>query len=132
MRHKFRIWDKTNFRFIYPTSISFNEDGSLGSCFERRKNQVTRSVHQAKELQVSTGKEDIHGKELFEGDIIRSSNQALHYIKYSKASLSLVILPCEHNDYYYTGRGIAHIKEFFDFEIVGNVYQNGNLIEVGQ
>jgi len=69
--------------------------------------------------------------DLYMGDIIKSSNQTLHYLMPSDVQgCACVIVPCRGNNYGYSGRSIRFLKEeFHNFQVVGNIFENPELIE---
>lgn len=136
---KFRAWDKENDRMIYPNTI--------GVCFEL-SNEGIRVLDVDVDypddhnfpvidsvLMQSTGLKDKNGVEIFEGDIVLFSvSDGFNHLVNEKAIVQasechsglvckLVDLDLEYRIYY---DPVFHT----DYEVIGNVYENKELLEV--
>lgn len=130
---KFRAWDKANKEMLKIDVIDFFLKGirvleNDGSCFSMKFADV--------EIMQSTGFHDKNGVEIFEGDIINSG----YLFKGS---------PFEEEDEYEEEKGVVtffncgfniefknHINLFIDIilscedlEVIGNIYENKELLE---
>ena len=119
---KYRAWDKTDKEMYLVDEINFNrgEFESIGDgiTFLRGADEV--------ELMQSTGLFDKNGQEVFVGDIIKCTRGCLHEVYLEKeyggtyvGGMPAIYLKGLLNGYAWTG----------DEEIVGNVYQNPELLE---
>lgn len=75
-----------------------------------------------------TGLCDINGKEIYEGDIIKSSHGTIHYIVYDNDLACFKAVVARYNpsnEYSNLSKGwIAHLDE----EVIGNIHDNPELI----
>ena len=120
---KFRAYDKTDKKMYLVDEINFNrgEFESIGDgiTFLRRADKV--------ELMQSTGLHDKNGKEVFVGDIIKCTRGCPHEVYLEK----------EYGGKYIGGMPAVYLKGLLegyawtgDEKIIGNVYQNPELLEV--
>ena len=119
---KFRVWDKTDKEMYLVDEINFirGEFESIGDgiTFLRNADEV--------ELMQSTGLFDRNGQEVFVGDIIKCTRGCPHEVYLEKeyggtfvGGMPAIYLKGLLNGYAWTG----------DEEIIGNVYQNPELLE---
>lgn len=120
---KFRVWDKTDKEMYLVDVINFNrgEFESIGDgiTFLREADEVI--------LMQSTGLFDKNGQEVFVGDIIKCTIGCPHEVYLEK----------EYGGTYIGGMPAVYLKGLLsgyawtgDEEIIGNVYQNHELLEV--
>ena len=119
---KYRAWDKTDKEMYLVDEINFNrgEFESIGDgiTFLRGADEV--------ELMQSTGLKDKNGQEVFVGNIIKCTRGCPHEVYLEKeyggtfvGGMPAVYLKGLLSGYAWTG----------DEEIIGNVYQNPELLE---
>lgn len=110
---KFRTWDKLNKEMINIESINFQE---------RRvyKNDVSYRDFKDTELMEYTGLKDMKGKEIYEGDILFETFSE----EYFKVVFENGSFRTEIDEYSLDLEDYANICE-----IVGNIYENPELIE---
>ena len=119
---KFRAWDKADKEMYLVDEINFNrgEFESIGDgiTFLRGADKV--------ELMQSTGLHDKNGKEIFEGDIVKMSKDVsvdtTYYEVVRRRGGAYSLESKQHG----CDLWIRHT----DCEIVGNVYENPELLEV--
>ena len=120
---KFRAWDKTYKKMYEVDEIHWNcgEFDFIGDAitFKRGADEV--------ELMQSTGLHDKNGKEVFVGDIIKCTRGCPHEVYLEK----------EYGGTYVVGMPAIYlkgIKEGYAWtgaeEILGNIYENPELLEV--
>lgn len=123
MKPKFRVWDKLD-KEIYevgeiPWSRGEFDFIGDGITFKRDADEV--------ELMQSTGLFDKNGKEVFVGDIIKCTRGCPHEVYLEK----------EYGGTYIGGMPAIYLKGLLsgyawteDEEIIGNIYENPELLEV--
>lgn len=125
-----KLWDKNQKRFIKEFSImqTINSDGKVEHTYFER-NSKTQELEQLPTSHVEEidclGLTDKNGKLIYEGDIVTSSNPLI------KENLE-VYYDNFHNAFMtkskYGKYGIWF--ESFKYEIIGNIYENPELLEV--
>jgi uncharacterized phage protein (TIGR01671 family) len=123
---KFRAWDKRFSEFVEDFFVS--EDGKI---YKKTKDTsygfaISRETSDKVILMQSTGLKDKNGKEVFIGDIIKCTRGCPHevYIEKEYAGTFIGGMPAIYlkglsEGYAWTG----------DEEIIGNIYENKNLLE---
>lgn len=128
MKTKFRAWDKhgkkmfsNNELIIWGGNVYLDESKGL-PC----RNLKCRSIPDEYLMQ-STGLFDINGKEVFVGDIVKCTRGCLHEVYLEK----------EYGGTFIGGMPAIYLKGLSegyawteDEEIIGNVYENKELLEV--
>lgn len=120
---KFRAWDKLNNEMYVVEQINFNrgefESIGYGITFLREADKI--------ELMQSTGLHDKNGKEVFVGDIIKCTRGCPHEVYLEK----------EYGGTYIGGMPAIYLKGIREGyawteheEIIGNIYENPELLEV--
>ena len=123
MKPKFRVWDKLDKKIYEVGEIHwFRGDFDFigdGITFKRDADEV--------ELMQSTGLKDKNGKEVFVGDIIKCTRGCPHEVYLEK----------EYGGTFIGGMPAIYLKGLSggyawteDEEIIGNVYENPELLEV--
>ena len=75
-----------------------------------------------------TGLVDKHGKEIFEGDMVKAENtQNVGEIKYVHEHGSFLVYSHDENGAYYEYLDIGLCEKYF--EVIGNVFDNGDLYD---
>lgn len=131
---KYRAWDKTDKEMYLVDEINFNrgEFESIGDgiTFLRGADEV--------ELMQSTGLKDKNGQEIFEGDIIDTTD---YEGGLSSVGHPFVKVECDKYGFVVTGdfpgspitlKEFEHGRKFAGVEvtIAGNIYENPDLLEV--
>ena len=104
---KFRIWDKINRMWLRCFNVNLFDIGDLPNV----------------ELMQYTGLKDKNGKEIYEGDIVilndtEEENRCV--VKYKYGSYILVDGDLREN--------LSNVEDRF-LEVIGNIYENKNLLE---
>lgn len=126
---KFRVWDKIDKEIYLVDEINFNrgEFESIGDgiTFLRKADEV--------ELMQSTGLHDKNGKEIFEGDIlgIETDEGVLNVNIFWDSKHALFMFESKK---YNEEELLAELVEdnTYPFEIIGNIYENPELLEVAE
>lgn len=130
---KFRAWDKGNKNYLYNVQDAYDtlsghvkydngEDADYDeSCFGDFLDNKWYDVEQF------TGLKDVNGKEIYEGDIVKSN------YKYAQPNISQIIM--EDGNSYIVGEDLATGNEMLvsdhvgEIEVIGNVHTNPELLE---
>lgn len=129
---KFRIWD--GIKLIYQDDINYIDfRRGFASVFDEYNyvENCSKDININSIMQY-TGLKDKGGKEIYEGDILKgttkgNSNEvlAITYVKWDRGQFDL-----------YTEMTLAswedalyNYMQFFDVEIIGNIYENPELLE---
>ncbi len=120
---KFRAWDKENKEMLFVRQIDFMFEKVVLECYEQ-------FFIDEVELMQSTGLKDINGEEVYEGDIIKDSEDFIAQVVYDKeyAGFGLNYQPFDLTD----GLSVTfeELKNEYQntFEIIGNIYENPELL----
>ena len=115
---KIRVWDKEENRMISGDRFAFEEYAPLNDLFNNNSKKF--------DFMLYTGYKDINGKEIYDGDIIEYEHHAVGKIKRAvriKYGIWGIKGKQEHLQ--------IPFANIFDaeFEVIGNVYENKNLLE---
>ncbi|CAK0779066.1 conserved hypothetical protein [Azospirillaceae bacterium] len=148
---KFRAWDAENGRMVRPGNFEIEESGGhLVGWFQSSEDDDEERECQLKSnyeliLLQFTGLLDKNGKEIYEGDIVqdtrdwadRMTNKGVHLIRFGVGSegepadgTQPYIGWClgRDDDYRYETTGFTKY-EADNFEVIGNIYENPELLE---
>jgi uncharacterized phage protein (TIGR01671 family) len=122
---KYRVWDKYK-KQMYPVAeISFGDDGSALTIVIQPapKSKYYRALVHGEncELLEYTGLNDVAGKEIYEGDVVRfglddEKFDRIGAIGYSFAEFTIVSLARKYPD--------VRLSDTTRLEIIGNIYEN--------
>lgn len=115
---KFRIWDTVNKEYINPEGYYFTVDFKQFIAFDRYFDVDEENFI----IQQYTGLKDKRGKEIYEGDIINTSN-GIKEVIYSEDIASF-----ECTDWLGSRNLYGYQKEN-DIQIIGNIFENQELIK---
>ena len=124
---RFRAWHKTWEEMGKVKRIRFDDDGNVTTVLFYGKDFGTNTKIDEIELMQSTGLHDKNGKEVFVGDIIKCTRGCLHEVYIEKeyggtyvGGMPAIYLKGIREGYAWTG----------DEKIIGNIYENPELLEV--
>ena len=127
MTPRFRARNKTWEELGEVRRIRFDDEGDVCTVLFRGKILGTDTPIDKIELMQSTGLKDKNGKEVFVGDIIKCTRGCLHEVYIEK----------EYGGTYIGGMPAIYLKGLREGyawteheEIIGNVYENRELLEV--
>ncbi|HEU6618239.1 TPA: hypothetical protein VV320_002018 [Streptococcus pneumoniae] len=129
---KFRVWDRARNEMNYKVMVgNCDTDDENWTCpiiwIEEEKDWLHFDDYEC--IMQSTGLKDKNGKEVFIGDIVKCTRGCLHEVYLEK----------EYGGTYIGGMPAVYLKGFGDGyawmeyeEIIGNVYENPELLEVNE
>ena len=131
---KFRAWHKTWEEMGKVKRIRFDDDGNANNVLFKGKEFGMNAKINEFELMQSTGLKDKNGKEIFEGDIVTDGEFA-RIVQYHQ-TLGFYMFDEEGNERFFSDS--ATLEDFEEdakivseiLEIIGNVYENPELLEV--
>lgn len=135
-RFKFRFWDEEDKRMLSVNHIIGLKNPSEFAfcsvdCSERgQSGNLVIAVENPNHLMQSTGLKDKNGKLIFEGDILGGGLHATVTVKWDEKYACFTSYDVEeegNTDGSLLGNDIQDCKEW---EIIGNIYENPELLEV--
>ena len=128
---KFRAWDKYRNKMNYKVMVgNCDTDDENWTCpiiwIEEEKDWLHFDDYEC--IMQSTGLKDKNGKEIFEGDIVLVLDST-YTVFYDNERGSYRLKP--HDDRW----NVDYMSNFShggNFEVVGNIYENPELLEVGE
>ena len=130
---KFRAWDKVQNKMLLPDNIEFIHgqaywaEASTDGQDEYANDGRVDGISALFELEQFTGLKDTSGKDIYEGDIIKSN------YKYAQPKVSQIII--EDGNSYILGEDLATGNEMLvsehvgEIEVIGNVHKNVELLK---
>lgn len=120
MRPRYRVWDKEEKKMIYDAEHTYDNYpvniSSFGAILDLPNLYVVMQY---------TGIKDIHSNRVFEGDIVSFSTlngtELIGEVKYYEDGASFLITA--------EGRYAEHFNNVCDLEVLGNIYQNKELLK---
>lgn len=130
---KFRAWHKTWKEMGKVKRIRFDDDGNANNVLFKGKEFGVNAKIDEFDLMQSTGLFDKNGKEIFEGDIITNGQNVMFMKKHN--TLGFYIEEKGKVEFIADCADLAEFeadkKEIEAFvEIIGNIYENPELLEV--
>lgn len=126
---KFRAWDESRSTFIQG-DMSNVMLGLSGMTFWQFANEIPEPMPNKFPLQQYTGLKDKNGKEIFEGDILKLTTTSPHVYSYvawnEKTSAFAASFEVGSEPY------CEHLFGAELCEVIGNIYENKELLEAKQ
>lgn len=111
--------------YLYKIKSFFSEDYQY---FIKNEHLQETSVDE-ETIGQYTGLKDKNGKEIYEGDIVQSDIDRA-YVKWNDKYGYFQLIPI--GDYYFDSDVIGQALEYADLEVIGNIYDNPELLEEGE
>ena len=131
---KFRAWHKTWEEMGKVKRIRFDDEGNVTTVLFRGRDLGTNTHADEIELMQSTGLKDKNGVEIFEGDIL-TDGHTLGVLR-NHQTLGFYMVDEKGEESFLSDtvntEGFEEAKEFMknSIEIIGNIYENPELLEV--
>ncbi|EPA0875035.1 TPA: YopX family protein [Enterococcus faecalis] len=134
---KFRVWDKNTEDVVYVKTIDLEKDGSIGCIVDY--NGINLDMTECVIMQ-STGLKDKNGVEIFESDLVKvidGESEEDSYISVVKnySNEGYPAFDIEYPPNYHYDRNVLSAimcNGFETIEVIGNVYDNPELLEVAE
>ena len=111
---KFRAWNKSMEKWVYFT---LDELHGCSWDWEEFENWCQ-----------FTGLKDKKGKEIYCGDIIKNNGSWIYIVYWHKSAGAWDTKPIEKERQFTTTKPLFEQVEKWDCEVIGNIYQNSNLL----
>lgn len=141
-RFKFRIWDKPTSKMFYDVCLGYIKAPMFSDwvCVDTPDGQISYTGDRLKDIEIMqcTGLKDKNGKLIYEGDILRvtGSQDTSGYgiVEYLQAGCQFCVNGYLDNPSLYfprrKGEFYQALQEWLCTEIIGNIYENPELLEV--
>lgn len=125
---RFRAWHKTWEEMGKVKRIRFDDDGNVSTVLFKGKDFGSNTKIDEIELMQSTGLKDKNGKEIFEKDIVDFKGRKA-IVKWHGSYASFIYEFVDELQNRTTEWQSLYLS-YYHFEIIGNVYENPELLEV--
>lgn len=128
---KFRAWDKVNECMIKTEDLTMSLDGKRLWVLDQIYKDIFQETNPNDYASMQyTGLDDKNGKAIYEGDILKNRTGEVGYVAYLNQEAGFVLV-LKDRDYRLGHRNTNEPYNFAaDHEIVGNIFENSNLLEV--
>lgn len=139
---EFRAWDEQakvmHHDFQY---IKSGDDGNDWIIFTSDKQKLTdephplQNPHFSQQMKISQfiGITDRNGKKIFEGDVVSvfsdGEYQFDQLVKYNNAATGALVDAMPNREYNVTTMGFAIESEYYQYEVIGNIYENPDIFD---
>lgn len=127
---KFRAWDEEDKRMYCDDKVIVTFIGFLEEVYVKRNSTVDELIDY--KLMQYTGLKDKNDKEIYEGDILKGTTKgnseevlAITYVKWDRGQFDLFTEMTSDS----WEDALYNYMQFFDVEVIGNIYENPELLE---
>lgn len=147
---RYRAWDKEFKEMVQVDALVFDEQIIKATY---KNGNVVKEELKNYVLMQSTGLTDKNGKEIFEGDVLKFNDswddccyegyvdgeiEGVNYVEIQSESTGFIFCKTKYPDsslFYYANEEHLTFQEIltdsgFEFEVIGNIYENPELLEV--
>ena len=125
-RFKFRIWDKDKKKMFDCIQINFTENAYGSNKIKDNECSIHLMYQPHLELIQCTGLKDKNGKLIYEGDILRNAKTGELRTVAWHGTMAGYVWSKLHIDFLYEFGAL--FRAFDKYEIIGNIYENPELI----
>lgn len=127
MMPKFRAWDKNTKEMVVIRTIDLERDGTIGCVVDY--SDINLDVSECVLMQ-STGLKDKNGVEIFEGDILKNRRYSGIRVLFEKGAFKVRY---KRSKVCIVTQDLSSLLEKYESTIIiGNIYENLELLEVGE
>lgn len=126
---KFRAWDNENKEMLKVQELDFEDTFYNGRLAIRVEQYNDYFDLDDMILMQFTGLYDKNGKEIYEGDILQIDVDRA-YVKWDNKYGYFQLIPI--GDYYFDSDVIGQALEYLEAEVIGNIYDNPELLKEGE
>lgn len=122
---KFRVWDKEKEIMLDVEKIDFDDCYYGGEMYVNTTDGSDYWNNELYSLMQYTGLHDKNGKEIYEGDILQIDIEKA-WVMWNEKYGYFELVPI--GDYYFDSPVIGEAIEYIDSEVIGNIYDNKELL----
>lgn len=134
---KFRVWDKTSNRMLYHDDFERVELDTKNKVVTLIADEESDNSHEVldyedgieAEILQYTGLKDKNGKEIYEGDILERHEYWPIRIEYDKGCFMVRDLDKVRYNNLILNVPICNFESINDWKVIGNIYENPELLE---